>query len=191
MAFAARRRCIRYHAVHPPANAAAMLRILLLLIAALVALPAAAAEKTLYQCRAADGSIAFQEEPCDGEPMKVIPIDPQAAGAPLVELTDPTCQALAQLVWRLSGQVDNTDFSPQGRQELEARRATLVAQCGVELGPTVLAGECATLAAAVGLGPGPDTAAYDRLVRQHDTLCSKEAIASDLSRALKRTSPVR
>ncbi len=163
----------------------------LLLTAVLVALPTRAADKTLYQCRAADGSIAFQEEPCDGEPMKVIPIDPKATGAPLVELTDPTCQALAQLVWRLSGQVDNTDLSMQGRQELEARRATLAAQCGVELGPTVLASECATLAAAVGLGPGPDTAAYDRLVRQHDTLCSEQAIASDLARALKRINPVR
>lgn len=151
----------------------------------------AAADKTLYQCRAADGSIAFQETPCEGTPIKVIPIHAKAAGEALVELDDPACQALAQLVWRLYGQVDNTDFSPQGRQELDARRATLARQCGVELGPTVLAGECATLGAAVGLGPGPDTAAYDRLVRQHDALCSKQAIASDLARALRRIEPGR
>ena len=55
---------------------------------------AGAADKTLYKCRAADGSLAFQEEPCAGAPLEVIPIAPENAKP--FKLTDPTCIAMAR-----------------------------------------------------------------------------------------------
>src|SRR5689334_23010496 len=78
-----------------------------------------AAEKTLYKCRATDGSLAFQEEPCAGAPLEVIPITPETTKP--IKLTEPGCVAMAKDIWYLKGTVEHIDTSDASRQRLRER----------------------------------------------------------------------
>jgi hypothetical protein len=152
-----------------------------------------AADKTLYQCAAADGSIAFQETPCQGEPMQIIPIDEKEA-APL-QFKNETCKVLARLVWKKSGELGQTEFGVQAQEELAKRRTTLRTQCGLELNPSPLAMDCATLSAAVQFtaaaspaGEGEqkaDVASVDHVEKQFKTQCTDAAIEQDILRSIR------
>jgi hypothetical protein len=163
----------------------------LLLLAA--ALPAAAADKTLYKCRAADGSLSFQEAPCSGKPLEVIAIAPEAKppGASATASPDTAgCRDLAKVIWRLDGATTTFDISTDARRELTERRATLRDRCGRTLDPSPLAVDCALLAEAMRLRRGDatamDEAAHARIATQHGERCSDAAINADLDRALRR-----
>lgn len=166
-----------------------MPRPLLCLFMTAALLPAAqAADKTLYKCRAADGSLAFQEQPCASEPLQVIPIQPDQPPRP-VQLKNDTCRALARLVWRQGGEVGQTEFGNEAQQALLERRKTLRAQCGVELNPSPLAMDCATLQAALRLDvANPDQKTPDaraRIESQHRTQCADDAIERDIQQSLR------
>lgn len=163
----------------------------LLLMAA--PLTAGAAEKTLYKCRAADGSLSFQETPCDGAPLEVIAITPEpevSASASAATLDDAGCRDLARVIWRLDGATATFDVSTDAQRELVARRATLRERCGMVLDPSPLAVDCALLSEALRLRRGDsealDEAAGTRIATQHAERCSDEALARDLERALRR-----
>jgi hypothetical protein len=165
----------------------------ILLALAAFAAPAAAAEKTLYKCRAADGSLAFQEAPCDGQPLEVIPIAPEAKSAgPTTDVAFDTagCRDLAKVIWRLDGATTTFDVSDDARNELAQRRTTLRDRCGLRLDPSPLAVDCALLAEALRLRRGDaeaiDEAAHARIATQHGERCSDAAIGADLDRALRR-----
>lgn len=164
-----------------------------LLAASAVAQVAAAADKTLYKCRAADGSLSFQESPCDGEPLEVIPIAPEAkpsGASATVSLDTAGCRDLAKVIWRLDGSTTTFDVSADARRELTERRATLRDRCGLTLDPSPLAVDCALLAEAMRLRRGDataiDEAAHARIATQHAERCSDAAINADLDRALRR-----
>ena len=166
---------------------------LLAFVLAALALPVTAADKTLYKCRAADGSLSFQETPCDGEPLEVIPIAPEAkpsASSATVSLDTAGCRDLAKVIWRLDGSTTTFDVSVDARRELSERRATLRERCGMTLDPSPLAVDCALLAEAMRLRRGDasamDEAAHARIATQHGERCSDAAIAADLDRALRR-----
>jgi hypothetical protein len=167
--------------------------LLTLLAAAILALPASAAERTLYKCRVADGSLSFQEAPCSGEPLEVIAIAPEAQrAAARTAVTSDTagCRDLATLIWRLDGATTTFDVSADARRELTERRATLRDRCGLTLDPSPLAVDCALLAEAMRLRRGDatamDEAAHARIATQHGERCSDAAINADLDRALRR-----
>jgi hypothetical protein len=154
---------------------------------------APAAEKTLYKCRAADGSLSFQETPCDGAPLEVIAITPEpeaSASAPAAALDDTGCRDLARVIWRLDGATATFDVSSDAQRELTQRRATLRDRCGMVLDPSPLAVDCALLSEALRLRRGDsealDEAAGTRIATQHAERCSDAAIARDLERALRR-----
>jgi hypothetical protein len=157
------------------------MRTLLALTLALAATGAHAAEKTLYKCRAADGSLAFQEAPCDGKPLATIPItaEPQK-----VDLGDPACRNMARDLWRLLGRVDLTEFGEAARQDLQARKQTFRDQCHADLERSQRAIECAVLAGAVSLSTVNDTdeerAKAERVKNQHKTECSQSMIDADI-----------
>lgn len=151
----------------------------LLLLAACAAAPAA--EKTLYKCRAADGSLAFQEEPCEGAPLQVIPISPETT-KPL-KLTEPACVAMARDIWYMKGTVEHIDTSQPSRQRLHEREASLRAQCGAELDRTQLAIECAVLAGALGVsgdGTEESEAKLLKVRQQHAAQCSDAKVQADI-----------
>jgi hypothetical protein len=163
-------------------------RLLPLLLLALGA-TAAAADKTLYKCRAADGSLAFQEEPCTA-PIAVIPIAPEST-APF-ELADPACVAMARDIWYLKGTVEHIDTSEASRQRLREREATLASQCGAALDRTQLQIECAVLGGALGVrGDGtPETEASLLKVRQqHAAQCGDTQVEADMRRHLRAAPP--
>lgn len=169
---------------------------LVLLCAA--AASAAAADKTLYKCRAADGSLSFQETPCDGTPLEVIPIAPEAGSAgdaPRVSLDDAGCRDLARVIWQLDGATATFDVSVDARRELTERRATLRSRCGLILDPSPLAVDCALLAEALRLrradATALDDAAQARITTQHAERCSDAAVRADLDRALRSSEPAR
>jgi hypothetical protein len=171
--------------------------LLALLLPALM-LPAVAAEKTLYKCRAADGSLAFQETPCDGQPLEVIPITPEAkSSGPTTDVAFDTagCRDLARVIWRLDGATATFDVSRDAKTELAQRRATLRDRCGLTLDPSPLAVDCALLAEALRLRRGDDAAldeaAHARIATQHGERCSDAAIGADLDRALRRVGDAR
>jgi hypothetical protein len=169
-----------------------------LVLALAAAHPAAAAEKTLYKCRAADGSLSFQETPCDGAPLEVIPITPEAKASgdtPAVSLDDAGCRDLARVIWKLDGATATFDVSADAKRELTERRETLRTRCGLILDPSPLAVDCALLAEALRLrradAAALDEAAQARISTQHAERCSDAAVRADLDRALRRTEPVR
>jgi hypothetical protein len=162
------------------------------------AVSAAAADKTLYKCRAADGSLSFQETPCDGAPLEVIPIAPEAkpsGAATSVSLDDAGCRDLARVIWKLDGATATFDVSTDARRELTERRETLRTRCGLILDPSPLAVDCALLSEALRLrradSAALDDAAQARITTQHAERCSDAAVRADLDRALRRTEPVR
>lgn len=159
----------------------------------LAANSAFAADKTLYKCRAADGSLSFQETPCDGAPLEVIAITPEAgasSGGAAVAFDDAGCRDLAKLIWRLDGATATFDVSKDAQRELVERRATLRDRCGLVLDPSPLAVDCALLSEALRLRRGDaealDEAAGTRIATQHAERCSDAALARDLERALRR-----
>lgn len=158
----------------------------LLLLAACTA--AGAADKTLYKCRAADGSLAFQEEPCEGKPLEVIPI----ADAKPFKLTDPTCVAMARDLWFMKGRVEVIDTSDASRQTLREREATFANQCGAVLERTQMQIECAVLAGADSVrGDGtPESEAKLAKVReQHAAQCGDAQVDADLAKHLHAAPP--
>lgn len=162
------------------------LPLLLLLVACA---PAAAAEKTLYKCRAADGSLAFQEEPCIA-PLAVIPIAPESA-APF-KLTDPTCIAMARDIWYLKGTVEHIDTSEPSRQRLREREDTLRNQCGASLDRTQLQIECAVLGGALGVrgdGTPENEASLLKVRQQHAAQCGDAQVEADMQRHLRAAPP--
>ena len=151
---------------------------------------ASAADKTLYKCRAADGSLAFQETPCDGAVLEVIAIAPEkAAATPAVEVTDKSCRDLAQVIWRLDGATATYDISDDAQRELAQRRKGLRERCNLTLDPSPLAVDCALLAEALRLRRNDKDAATDpahvRITTQHAERCSDAAIAADIERGLR------
>ncbi|MCE3005061.1 MAG: hypothetical protein LW860_20545 [Xanthomonadaceae bacterium] len=170
-----------------------MRTLILALLLLTLPLAAGAAEKTLYKCRAVDGSLAFQETPCDGQPLEVIPITPEARSAgdaTEVALDTAGCRDLAKVIWRLDGATATFDVSADAKRELTQRRATLRDRCGLTLDPSPLAVDCALLAEALRLRRGDasaiDEAAHARIATQHGERCSDAAIGADLDRALRR-----
>jgi len=160
-------------------------RLLPLLLIAACAAAGAAEEKTLYKCRATDGSLAFQEEPCAGAPLEVIPITPEATRR--IKLTEPTCIAMARDIWYLKGTVEHIDTSDASRQRLHEREATLRNQCGAELERTQLAIECAVLAGAVGVtgdGTPASEASLLKVRQQHAAQCGDAQVQSDIDKHL-------
>ncbi|HET7844061.1 MAG TPA: DUF4124 domain-containing protein [Xanthomonadales bacterium] len=160
----------------------------LLLLAACAAAPAA--EKTLYKCRAADGSLAFQEEPCQGAPLQVIPISPEATKP--IKLTEPGCVAMARDIWYLKGTVENIDTSDASRQRLREREASLRSQCGAELERTQLAIECAVLAGALGVSGGGTEESEAKVLKvrqQHAAQCSDAKVQADIDSHLHAAPP--
>lgn len=157
------------------------MKIVLALILAAAATGAHAADKTLYKCRAADGSLAFQEAPCDGKPLATIPITTEQQK---VNLTDPACRNMARDLWRLLGRVDLTEFGDAAHQDLDARKLTFREQCHAELERSQRAIECAVLAGAVSLSTINDTeeerAKAERVKNQHKTECSQTVIDADI-----------
>lgn len=160
-----------------------------------IAAPAAfAAEKTLYKCRSADGSIAFQETPCEGEAMAIIPITEER---PVVKLADDACRNMARDLWRLLGRVDLTEFGEPARQELAARQQSFRDQCGAELERSQRMIECGVLAGAVAIsataGTEAEQATAARVKAQHNAECNQAAIDADIDRNLRpaaTTTPV-
>lgn len=147
---------------------------------------AGAADKTLYKCRAADGSLAFQEEPCAGAPLEVIPIAPENAKP--FKLTDPTCIAMARDIWYLKGTVEHIDTSDASRQRLRDREATLASQCGAALERTQLQIECAVLAGAQavsGDGSPESEASLLKVRQQHAAQCSDAQVDADMAKHLR------
>lgn len=171
----------------------------LICIALLVSASAAGAQdKTLYKCRAIDGSLSFQETPCDGAPLEVIAITPEAKDAgdsATVALNEAGCRDLALVIWRLDGATATFDVSTDAKRELADRRATLRERCGLVLDPSPLAVDCALLAEALRLRRADesavDDAAHARIGTQHAERCSESALRADLDRGLRRVDPVR
>lgn len=167
-------------------------RRLLLLFAAtlsLFACAAAAEDKTLYKCRAEDGSLAFQEEPCMA-PLAVIPITAEAT-APF-ELTDPACVAMARDIWYLMGTVEHIDTSEPSRQRLREREATLRNQCGARLDRTQLQMECAVLGGALGVrgdGTPESEASLLKVRQQHAAQCGDTHVEADMRSHLRAAPP--
>jgi hypothetical protein len=167
------------------------------LLAIVLALPlvANAQDKTLYKCRADDGSLSFQEVPCAGEPLKVIPITPEAATSDVapVAIDDAGCRDIALLIWKLDGATATFDNSDDARRELTERRATLRERCGLVLDPSPLAVDCALLSEALRLrrddASAIDEAAQARIGTQHAERCSEGAVRADLDRGLRRVEP--
>ncbi len=172
---------------------------LLICVALLVSASAASAQdKTLYKCRAIDGSLSFQETPCDGAPLEVIAITPEASsagGGAAVALDEAGCRDLALVIWRLDGATATFDVSTDAQRELADRRATLRERCGLVLDPSPLAVDCALLAEALRLRRADesavDDAAHARIGTQHAERCSESALRADLDRGLRRVDPVR
>ena len=174
---------------------------LLICVALLVSASAASAQdKTLYKCRAIDGSLSFQETPCDGAPLEVIAITPEASRAgdgdgATVALDEAGCRDLALVIWRLDGATATFDISTDAKRELADRRATLRERCGLVLDPSPLAVDCALLAEALRLRRADesavDDAAHARIGTQHAERCSDSALRADLDRGLRRVDPVR
>jgi len=175
-----------------------MNRILLCLALLVSASAVCAQDKTLYKCRAIDGSLSFQETPCDGAPLEVIAITPEARGGgdtATVALNEAGCRDLAVVIWRLDGATATFDVSADAKGELSERRATLRERCGLVLDPSPLAVDCALLAEALRLRRSDQTAvddvAHARIGTQHAERCSESAVRADLDRGLRRVDPVR
>lgn len=167
------------------------MKILILTIAmfGLVA-PAMSEDKTLYKCRAADGSLAFQETRCDGAPLEVIAISPEKSDpAPAILIDDKSCRDLAQVIWRLDGATATFDISADAQRELVERRRSLRERCNLTLDPSPLAVDCALLAEALRLRRNDKEAASDpahvRITTQHAERCSEAAVKADIERALR------
>jgi hypothetical protein len=172
---------------------------ILICLALLVSSGAVAAQdKTLYKCRALDGSLSFQETPCVGAPLEVIAITPEAnsdSDSATVALNEAGCRDLALVIWRLDGATATFDVSTDAKRELTDRRATLRERCGLVLDPSPLAVDCALLAEALRLRRADesavDDAAHARIGTQHAERCSESALRADLDRGLRRVDPVR
>jgi hypothetical protein len=162
------------------------LRIMLAVALCVAAAPAFAAEKTLYKCRSADGSIAFQEAPCEGQALATIPITEEV---PVIKIDDPGCRNMARDLWRILGRVDLTEFGEPARQELAQRQQTFREQCKAELERSQRAIECAVLSGAVALsddaGDAEQQAKTERMKKQHATECGQSVIDADIDRHLR------
>jgi hypothetical protein len=155
--------------------------------------PAVAQDKTLYKCRAADGSLSFQETACDGKPLEVIPIAPESASREKgvsITVDDANCRDLARVIWRLDGSTATFDVSADAREELAERRASLRERCGLVLDPSPLAVDCALLSEALRLRrtdqAANDDPAHARIATQHGERCSDAAIRADIERGLRK-----
>lgn len=162
------------------------LAFVLFVAAAAVAMPAAAVEKTLYKCRSADGSIAFQEAPCEGQALATIPITEEV---PVVKLTDDGCRNMARDLWRLLGRVDLTEFGDTAKKELAERQQSFRGQCNAELERSQRAIECAVLSGAVALssdaGTPEEQAKTAKVKAQYEHECSAATIDADIDRHLR------
>jgi hypothetical protein len=138
----------------------------------------------VYKCRTADGSLAYQDQPCRTGTSEVVDFGGAGRRA-RARLEDPACIPIARELWRLNATVNYTDQTAQGRALVEERRATLASQCQLKLERTELASRCSQLERAINQASDKGSAAFDRAGQQYDTTCSEAEIEADIQRSIR------